>query len=125
MDKVFKVEHLLGVGSFNCKLNSPAEGFFRLYSEDNDFSLVLLDTVNWFSDYTIDEIKDDVDNWKEGCKTSIVTTISSEDGTLTTAVTNLAGPLIIDWDKKKIRQFVLYSGKYPLRAPLVQKGGMG
>lgn len=123
MTNLFTVEHLLGVGSFKCNLHKPAQGFYALGSEDSSFRLVLLDTKTWFADYDLGEICAEVESWSQGHRYSVVTTVNCVDGSLSNAFTNLAGPLIIDWEGKRIRQFVLHSGKYPLRVALAKKGG--
>lgn len=123
MNNLFTVEHLLGVGSFECSMQEPARGFYALGSLDSSFRLVLVDTSAWFSNYDYSEIIADVEKWSQGHHYSVATTVNSQDGSLAKAVTNLAGPLIIDWEGKRIRQFVLYSGKYPLQTALVGKGG--
>lgn len=124
MKNIFTVENLLGVGNFQGKLEQPAAGFYRLVAEDDSLTLLLLDTMQWFPQYRIDEIMEAVETWKQGQEFTVVTTVNSPDGSMGNAVTNLAGPLIIDWQARRMRQFVMHSGLYPLQARLFQEGGV-
>lgn len=122
MREKFTVENLLGVGSFTCTVQKPVEGFYRLTALEGEFSLTLLDTYSWFEEYDISDISEEIREWSRGKDVSVATTVNGGDGNLTNAVTNLAGPLVIDWTEGRIRQFVIHSGKYPLRVRLFKPG---
>lgn len=124
MKESITVENFLGVGNFQGKLEKPSPGFYRLVAEDGSLTLLLLDTMHWFPQYKIEEIMDAVESWKQGQEFTVVTTVSSPDGSMGNAVTNLVGPLIIDWQTRRMRQFVMHSGLYPLQARLFQEGGV-
>jgi|GEM_PF-6215852 len=118
--KDFQV-YLLGVGEFQAQLDSPTQGVHRLSAQDDAFSMLLIETEAWFPHYDYKEIQEDILAWTQERPFTIFTTLSSCDGDMRTATTNLRGPLVVDWEKGKIRQFVLYSGKYPLKAVLAGK----